>query len=233
MFGLVISDNPAFVTVEYNLVQGRFQHGILVTTGTTRRARAALEQHRPADRALDRERQRVGGLRRQRGATRGCATTSSRTRTPTCSARRSCSTTRRSSGSFVADTNWYASPDPLSAASPGTARASRSPHWRTLSGQDAASLDSAPPTFDADGRVASANLGAAKGIAAGPDARSRRHAAAGPVAAGHERVPAHLTAPTGAWRSHVRGQAPLVRLQENGAALRGGRPRGNRNLSSG
>ena len=41
MFGLVISDNPVFVTAEYNLIQGRFQHGILVTTGTTP-ARARL-----------------------------------------------------------------------------------------------------------------------------------------------------------------------------------------------
>ena len=41
MFGLVISDNPAIVTFEYNLIQGAFQHGILVTTGTTP-ARARL-----------------------------------------------------------------------------------------------------------------------------------------------------------------------------------------------
>ena len=34
MFGLVVSDNPAFVTVQYNLIQGRFQHGILITTGS-------------------------------------------------------------------------------------------------------------------------------------------------------------------------------------------------------
>ena len=41
------------------------------------------------------------------------------------------------------------------------------PQWRTLSHGDAASLDSAPPAFDAAGRVTSANLGAARGITLG------------------------------------------------------------------
>ena len=41
MWGLVLSDNSTLVTVEYNLVQGRFQHGIFLTTGTTA-ARARL-----------------------------------------------------------------------------------------------------------------------------------------------------------------------------------------------
>ena len=41
VWGLVLSDNSAFVTVEYNLVQGHFQHGIFLTTGTTA-ARARL-----------------------------------------------------------------------------------------------------------------------------------------------------------------------------------------------
>ena len=29
LFGVVLSDNPAPVTVQYNLIQGRFQHGVL------------------------------------------------------------------------------------------------------------------------------------------------------------------------------------------------------------
>ena len=41
LFGVVLSDNPAPVTVQYNLIQGRFQHGILLTTGHTA-ARARL-----------------------------------------------------------------------------------------------------------------------------------------------------------------------------------------------
>ena len=35
LFGVVLSDNPAPVTVQYNLIQGRFQHGVLLTTGHT------------------------------------------------------------------------------------------------------------------------------------------------------------------------------------------------------
>ena len=41
LFGVVLSDNPAAVTVQYNLIQGRFQHGVLLTTGATP-ARARL-----------------------------------------------------------------------------------------------------------------------------------------------------------------------------------------------
>ena len=41
LFGVVLSDNPAPVTVQYNLIQGRFQHGVLLTTGHTA-ARARL-----------------------------------------------------------------------------------------------------------------------------------------------------------------------------------------------
>ena len=51
-------------------------------------ARAALEQHRAADRPLDLERQRLGGVRRPAPRNSTCATTSSRTRTPMRSARR-------------------------------------------------------------------------------------------------------------------------------------------------
>ncbi len=40
LFGVVVSDNPKVVTVQYNLIQGRFQHGILVTTGRHSPARA-------------------------------------------------------------------------------------------------------------------------------------------------------------------------------------------------
>jgi hypothetical protein len=40
-------------------------------------------------------------------------------------------------------------------------------NWRSLSGQDAASIQSAPPTFTAEGRVSSSNLGAARGTSLG------------------------------------------------------------------
>ena len=66
LFGVVLSDNPgARRRVQYNLIQGRFQHGVLLTTGHAG-ARAALEQHRAADGRSTRERQRLGGVRRQR-----------------------------------------------------------------------------------------------------------------------------------------------------------------------
>jgi hypothetical protein len=72
-------------------------------------------------------------------------------------------------GSFASDTNWFASPDPraLRVAWNG-ARVSLT-QWRALSGQDGASIDSVPPTFDAGGRVTSLNLGAGKGTPLGLD----------------------------------------------------------------
>jgi hypothetical protein len=39
--------------------------------------------------------------------------------------------------------------------------------WRRLSSHDVASIDSAPPSFDASGRVSSANLGAGMGTMLG------------------------------------------------------------------
>jgi hypothetical protein len=70
-------------------------------------------------------------------------------------------------GSFVADTNWYASPDPNQLRVAWNGARVTFAKWRALSGQDAASINSAPPAFTADGRVASSNLGASKGTMLG------------------------------------------------------------------
>ena len=112
MFGLVISDNPAVVTCRVQPRPGplpardpdhdRHDRARVRSSGTT-----------PCSRRVARP--RAAMPRRSSSSARRssrCATTSSRTRTPICSARRSCSTTQTLVGSFVADTNWYASPDP-------------------------------------------------------------------------------------------------------------------------
>ena len=70
-------------------------------------------------------------------------------------------------GSFVADTNWYASPDPNQLRVAWNGARVTFAEWRSLSGGDAAGFDSAPPVFDSAGRVISANLGAGRGIALG------------------------------------------------------------------
>jgi hypothetical protein len=166
MFGLVFSDNPAFVTAQYNLIQGRFQHGILVTTGTTA-ARARLWNNTV---------QQTG-----RSTSSGNASAVFVVSAAQLELRNNLFAYTNADllgsafllndqtlvGSFVADTNWYASPDPnqLRVAWNG-ARVSFA-NWRSLSGQDASSISSAPPAFTADGRVASGNLGAGRGTVLG------------------------------------------------------------------
>ena len=166
MFGLVVSDNPAFVTVEYNLIQGSFQHGILITTGTTA-ARVRLWNNTV---------QQTGRSTASGNASAvfvvSAAQIESRNNlfaytNPDLLGSAFLLNDASLVGSFVSTNNWYASPDPnaLRVAWNG-ARVSFA-NWRALSGQDSSSVNSAPPAFSADGRVTSANLGAAKGVALG------------------------------------------------------------------
>ncbi|MDX6597531.1 MAG: hypothetical protein QOE87_1418 [Gaiellales bacterium] len=166
MFGLVISDNPAVVTFEYNLVQGSFQHGILITTGATP-ARARLWNNTV---------QQTG-----RSTASGNASAVFVVSAAQLEVRNNLFAYTNADllgsafllndatlvGSFAADTNWYASPDPGQRRVAWNGARVTFAQWRALSHGDAASIDSAAPTFDAAGRVTSANLGAARGIALG------------------------------------------------------------------
>jgi parallel beta-helix repeat protein len=166
MFGLVISDNPVFVTAEYNLIQGRFQHGILVTTGATP-ARARLWNNTV---------QQTG-----RSTSSGNASAVFVVSAAQLEMRNNLFAYTNADllgsafllndatlvGSFVADTNWYASPDPNALRVAWNGARVTFAKFQALSGQDAASINSAPPAFTADGRVASSNLGASRGTALG------------------------------------------------------------------
>jgi hypothetical protein len=166
MFGLVISDNPAFVTFQYNLIQGRFQHGVLVTTGTSP-ARARLWNNTV---------QQTG-----RSTSSGNASAVFIVSAALLEVRNNLFSYTNADllgsafllndatrvGSFVADTNWYSSPDPGQRRVAWNGARVTFAQWRSLSGQDAASIDSAPPAFDSAGRVTSLNLGAAKGTRLG------------------------------------------------------------------
>jgi Right handed beta helix region len=166
MFGLVISDNPVFVTAEYNLIQGRFQHGILVTTGATA-ARAQLWNNTV---------QQTGRSTMSGNASAVFVVSAAQLElrnnlfaytNPDLLGSAFLLNDRTLVGSFVADTNWYASPDPNQLRVAWNGARVTFANWRALSGQDAASISSAPPAFTADGRVASTNLGAAKGTGLG------------------------------------------------------------------
>ncbi len=70
-------------------------------------------------------------------------------------------------GSFVSSTNWFASTDRGRRRMAWNGSRVTFGQWRSLSGQDAASIDSRPPRFAASGRVASRNMGAARGTRLG------------------------------------------------------------------
>jgi hypothetical protein len=168
MFGLVVSDNPAFVTVEYNLIQGRFQHGVLITTGTTP-ARVQLWNNTV---------QQTGRSTSSGNASAvfivSAAQVDSRNNlfaytNPDLLGSAFLLNDETLVGSFFANTNWYASPDPNQLRVAWNGARVTFANWRALSGQDSASFTSAPPSFNADGRVTSVNLGAAKGTVLGLD----------------------------------------------------------------
>ncbi len=166
MFGLVISDNPVFVTVEYNLVQGAFQHGILVTTGATA-ARARLFNNTVQQTGRSTSSGNASAVFVVSAAQLMMRNNLFAYTNPDLLGSAFLVDDATLVGSYSADTNWYASPDPngLRVAWNGVRVTWAS--WQALSNHDAASITSAPPTFTADGHVASDNLGAAKGTALG------------------------------------------------------------------
>ena len=166
MFGLVISDNPVFVTAEYNLVQGRFQHGILVTTGTTA-ARARLWNNTVQQTGRSTASGNASAVFVVSAAQLEVRNNLFAYTNPDLLGSAFLLNDQTLVGSFVSDTNWYASPDPNALRVAWNGARVTFARWRTLSGQDAASINSAPPAFTADGRVASSNLGAAKGAMLG------------------------------------------------------------------
>ena len=111
MFGLVISDNPAFVTAEYNLIQGRFQHGILVTTGTTA-ARAQLWNNTVQQTGRSTSSGNASAVFVVSAAQLEVRNNLFAYTNPDLLGSAFLLNDQTLVGSFVADTNWYASPDP-------------------------------------------------------------------------------------------------------------------------
>src|SRR3954451_12163438 len=151
MFGLVISDNPAFVTFQYNLVQGLFQHGILVTTGTTA-ARARLWNNTV---------QQTGRSTRSGNASAVfvASATQLELRNNLFAYTNSDAlgtalmiNDRARLGSFLSSTNWYSSTDRARRRLAWNGSRVTFSQWRTLTGQDSSSIDSPPPRLASRGR---------------------------------------------------------------------------------
>ena len=150
------------VTVEYNLVQGSFQHGIFLTTGTTP-ARARL---------LNNTVEQTGRWTTSGDASAVFVASAAQLvlRNDLLSytnpdALGSALFVNNASllASFDSQTNWFSSTDSRGRYLAWNGSRVGIADWRRLSAHDAVSIASAPPAFDASGRVVSANLGAAAG----------------------------------------------------------------------
>jgi hypothetical protein len=165
-WGLVLSDNSAFVTVEYNLVQGRFQHGIFLTTGTTP-ARARL---------LNNTVQQTGRLTASGDASAVFVASAAQLvlrnnilsyTNPDALGSAMFVNSAGLLGAFDSQTNWFSGTDSRGRDLAWNGSRVTFADWRRLSSHDLASIDSAPPAFDSSGRVVSANLGAGAGTPLG------------------------------------------------------------------
>jgi hypothetical protein len=166
LFGLVLSDNSAPVLVEYNLVQGRFQHAVFLTTGTT-----------PAKARLWNNTVRQTG----RSTTSGDASAMFVASASQVVLRNNLlsytnadalgSALFVNSASLLAgldsQTNWFSSTDTRGRNLAWNGSRVTFTDWRAVSGEDDASVDSAPQQFDADGRITSSDLGAQAGTRLG------------------------------------------------------------------
>ena len=135
-----------------------------------------MEQHGAADRPLHAQRQRLGRVRRERAALELRNNLFAYTNADALGTALMINDPSRL-GSFLSSTNWYASTDRARRRLAWNGVRVTFGQWRALSGQDAASIDSPPPVFTSRGRVASRNLGAARGTRARPRTRPRGHGA--------------------------------------------------------
>ncbi|HXE45328.1 MAG TPA: right-handed parallel beta-helix repeat-containing protein [Conexibacter sp.] len=161
-YGIVLSDNPAPVTVEHNLIEGQAQHLVFLTSGTTA-ARARLW----ANTVVQTGRSTASG---DASAVFVNAAASLDVRDNLL-----CYTNPDSLGvalwvnaaarlaGFASDTNWVCGTDARARPFAWNGTRTTLAGWQAASGQDGRSLASPPPSFDAALRVISANLGASRG----------------------------------------------------------------------
>jgi hypothetical protein len=166
LFGLVLSDNPAPITVQYNLIQGRFQHGVLLTTGHTA-ARGRLWNN-----TVEQTGRSTSSGNASAVFVASAAQLELRNNLIAYTNRDALGTAlmindRALVGSFVSSSNWYSSTDSGRRRLAWNGSRVTFGQWRRLSGQDASSLDSRPPRFAASGRVASGNIGIGRGARLG------------------------------------------------------------------
>jgi hypothetical protein len=166
LFGVVLSDNPAAVTVQYNLIQGRFQHGVLLTTGATP-ARARLWNNTVRQTGRSTSSGNASAVFVASAAQLDLRNNLLSYTNPDALGAALMINDRSRVGSFVSLTNWYSSTDGSHRRLAWNGSRVTFGQWRSLTGQDASSIDSQPPAFATSGRVASHNMGAGRGTRLG------------------------------------------------------------------
>jgi hypothetical protein len=166
LYGIVFSDQSGVVTAEYNLVQGRFQHAIFLTTGDTpARARLWNNTVRQTGRSTSAgDASAVFVASAAQLALRNNLLSYSNA-----DALGSALFVNNASllGGLDSQTNWFSSTDARGRNLAWDGSRVGIAEWRALSSQDAASIDSPHPIFDAGGRVSSDDLGAGAGTRLG------------------------------------------------------------------
>jgi hypothetical protein len=169
-WGVVLSDNPEPVTVTQNRIYGRAQHQVFVTSGTSPGSarlwqNTIVQQGRAlttgdvstvfvlAATRLELRNNLIAYTGNDAAGVSVLINDASRV------------------GTLIADTNWYAANDARSRHLAWNGSRVTFATWRERSGQDARSLSSWAPLFDADLRVTSTNwgLGRADRLELGPD----------------------------------------------------------------
>jgi parallel beta helix pectate lyase-like protein len=163
--GLVFSDNAQPVSAYYNLIVGSFQHAVFFTTGTTG-AQARLWNNTIVQ---------TGRLTPSGDASAvfvNSATLAELRNDLICYANPdnlgvALYLRDAASATVVSDTNWFCDSDPQARTLAFNGARTTLGGWRASSGEDGASLSTPPPSFDADFRITSANLGAGVGQSVG------------------------------------------------------------------
>ena len=150
------------------LIQGTFQHGILVTTGRHGPARARFWNNTVVQ---------TGRLAGRDGNASAVFVVSAGLlalrnnlfayTNPDGLGQAVMLASRALVGAFTASSNWYADTDPAKRRLAWNGSPVTIGRWRALSGQDSSSISSAAPSFGPAGRVVSRNLGSGRGTRLG------------------------------------------------------------------
>jgi hypothetical protein len=177
--GLVLSDNATSVTAYYNVIAGRFQHAVFLTTDRSP-ARARLWNN-----TIVQQRRLTSSGEASAVFVNSAASVDIRNNLICYTGDDNLGVALWVNdasllGSLLSNRNWFCSRDPRKRHLAWNGSRTTLPAWRSKTGQDTGSIASAPPTFDAQWRVSSSNLGRGRGDSLGLE----RDFAGNPVPAG-------------------------------------------------